>query len=359
MIIRLYVLKQVMITTAFAIMALSMIFIVVDLLEHLDNFLDKKVGIAVIVRYYLSFLPSILTLLVPVGMLLGSLFAVGRLTNSNEVVAMRAAGQSLFHFLLPLLLFGVVMSGVQLWFNGWVAPKANTIKFSIERLHLARNPGGGSLYNMYFRNSPTSTVSIESYDEEKREAINVVLEEFSSVTQPRLVSRSTIRTMRYHLPTKRWVAEDGWKRTFVDSTTTLVRLAGTEVPFTIAHDQIARLRKVPGELTFTELADYIQTQQRGGKDTRRQEIDALGQWAFPWANVIVVLLAVPFATIKRRAGIAVNIAAAMIISVVYIACSKIVQAIGVQTTMPAVVIAWFANGLFALVGVVNLFRLRL
>lgn len=354
-----YVLKQFVMTVFFAVAALSAIFIVVDLLESLDNFLDQKASLKIIATYYLTYLPSIFTLLIPVGMLLGSLFAVGRLTNTNEIIAIRAAGQSLPRFMLPLLLFGLCMSVFQVWFNGWVTPAANAKKFAIERKYLSRDPGGASLYNMYFRNSPTSNVIIESYDPAAQVATAVGIEEYGSEQHPRLRYRIDAASMKWNAVTKSWIADSAKKTEFRNDSVFMQTLRNHTMPFSISHTQISRLQRAVGELTFTELADYIQTMKRGGKDTRRQEIDAYGQWAFPWGNLIVVLLAVPFASVKRRGGIAVNIAAAMVIAIVYIAFTKISQAFGMGLPLPEYVVAWSANGLFALLGVANLYRMRL
>ncbi|MDZ4745570.1 MAG: LptF/LptG family permease [bacterium] len=353
-----YVLRQFIFTLIFSVGALSIIFIVVDLLESLDDFLDQKASISVILTYYVSYLPNIFKLLLPIGMLLASLFTVGRLSGANEITAMRSGGQSLFRFMVPLLLFGVLLSVGQIYFNGWVVPAANAKKFTIERTYLGRSTGGGSLNMLYFRDSPLRNVSIASYDAAARQARTVTIETYSSEAQPRLLSRIDAPMMKWDTTRAVWTMPTAVQRVFRGDTIVMSDLRNATVPFGIRHDQIISLQRNVEELTFDELKDYISTMKKGGKDTRRQEIEYFGQWAFPVANAIVVLIAVPFASVRRRGGVAVHIAAAMGLSFGYIAFTKIVQSVGVSTDYDAAMVAWSANVLFFLVGVVILLRTR-
>lgn len=353
-----YVLRQFIYTLIFAVGALSLIFILVDLLESLDDFLDQKASLTVITTYYLSYLPNIFKLLVPVGMLLASLFAVGRLSGANEITAMRSGGQSLFRFMIPLLLLGAALSVGQIYFNGWVVPVANAKKFTIERTYLGRNTGGGSLSQLYFRDSPTRNVSIAAYDAVARQARSVSIENYSSESHPRLLSRVDAPLMQWDSLRSVWIMPTAVRREFRGDSLLMTDLRDDVVAFSIRHNQIVSLQRNVEELTFTELREYLETMKKGGKDTRRQEIEYFGQWAFPVANAIVVLIAVPFASVRRRGGVAVHIAAAMGISFAYIAFTKIVQSIGVSTDFDAVHVAWSANALFLLVGIVILLRTR-
>lgn len=353
-----YVLRGFVSTLVFSVLALVVIFVIVDLLESLDDFLDHGAPFMVILRYYLAYIPAILELLMPIGTLLASLFSVGRMGGANEITAMRAGGQGLVRFMVPLVLFGIVLSAVQIWFNGWVVPRANTEKLRIERVYMGRSNQSGSLYNLAFRDTPTRNVLIGFYDGVTHHARNVSLEEFGSAHRPRIVRRVDAADMDWDTLRRRWIVKDGVERRFAPDTVLITPLHDYVLPFSLGHEQIIRIQKNVDELTFDELEDHITTLRLGGKETRRQEIDLAGQWALPWANTIVILIAVPFASVRRRGGIAVNIAMAMAICFVYIAITKIIQAVGAATPVPVEAVAWCANVLFFLIGCGILLRTR-
>ena len=65
-----------------------------------------------------------LTVLVPVGLFLGVVFALGRLYHDSEVTAALACGVSPARMYLPVLLLAALLSGVLFWLSLDVAPSA-------------------------------------------------------------------------------------------------------------------------------------------------------------------------------------------------------------------------------------------
>lgn len=353
-----YVLKQFVSSVAFALMALCAIFIVIDLLEHLGTFLDHKMPLQTLGVYYLAMLPYLCEVLDPVALMLGGLFAVGRLSSSSEITAMRSSGQHPLRFLMPFLVVALLASGAQLFFNGWVAPRAAIMRLDIEREYLGSTEGRSSLNDLHFRESPSRNISMRRYDAEARIAFGVSIEEFGSAVQPRLQWRIDADTMRWDDARKQWMLPTGLRRTRLTDHVDVETIRNQPVEFSVRHDQIVRLQLNTDEMTFTELEQNIGTLRKGGKDTRRQEIDLSGQWAFPFVNLVVIMISIPFAAARRRGGMAVNIAAAMILAITYIAFTKVSQAVGAVIDVPVDVVGWGANVIFALVGVIVVFRTR-
>ena len=83
--------KQFLLTALFGIITFTIIFIVIDLMEKLDDFLDKKAAAMIIVRSFIAFTPEMIKLMTPVAVLLSSLFTTGKMSNSNELTAMKSS----------------------------------------------------------------------------------------------------------------------------------------------------------------------------------------------------------------------------------------------------------------------------
>ena len=111
-------------------------------------------------------------------------------------------------------------------------------------------------------------------------------------------------------------------------------------------------------MTFDELHEYIVLLERGGKDVRKQLIDYHGQYAFPFANFIVILFGVPFASVRKKGGIAIQIGAAMVISFVYLLFTEVSQTIGYASDMNVVLSGWMANILFFIGGIITIVKTR-
>lgn len=123
-----YILKQFIWTFVFAQLALSIIFVIIDLMSNLDRFLDQNATWDIIAKYYLYYIPEILKLMTPVSTLLSTLFTVGRMSTLNEITAMKSGGVSLYRIMLPFIVISLIISISHLYFNGWVVPQANQKK---------------------------------------------------------------------------------------------------------------------------------------------------------------------------------------------------------------------------------------
>ena len=151
-----------------------MIFLVVNLMENLDEFLDRKVAFSIIAEYYLSFFPEILKLLTPVAMLISTLFSIGGLSNNNELTAMKTGGLSLYRLMTPLVLvsFAYQRGGSCTLMVGLCQLQTKT-KSRIERKYLSnKGEEDGVAYNLFFRDNPNRNVVMQYYKFKRKNCIS-------------------------------------------------------------------------------------------------------------------------------------------------------------------------------------------
>ncbi len=96
-----YVLSEFVAYLAMGLFAFIGIFVIVDVFEKIDVFVDAQVKPALVLRFYLSYVPVVLIEILPVAVLLASLIAFGRMARLHELTAMRVAGRSLPPHLSP------------------------------------------------------------------------------------------------------------------------------------------------------------------------------------------------------------------------------------------------------------------
>jgi lipopolysaccharide export system permease protein len=313
-----YILRQFVSTLFFAVCALILIFIVVDLVEHLDDFIDKKASTQVIIEFYVNYIPWMLKLLVPIGMLVAALFSIGKLSNLSEIIAMRSGGISLFRLMLPILFFSIVISFGQLYFNGWIIPETNKRKVAIEQQYLGGSGSSTTLSNLYLRDTPLRTLIMEYYNGSNKQGTKVTVEEYSDEIHPRMMKRIDAETIRWDSIAQQWIVMDCIERVNDEGVMRSQYYSRKNIQLKMSHHDIMQLQRSPEEMNLDEVKQYLTVVSQGGKDVRRQLIDYYGQYAFPFSNVIVVSFGVAFASVRRRNGLALQIAAAMIVSFVYL-----------------------------------------
>lgn len=358
MLIDRYILRQLISTLLFSLIALCLIFLIVNLMETLDDFIDHNAGILEIVEYYINFFPYILSIMTPVAMLLATLFTIGKLSTMNEITAMKSGGLSLYRLMIPLVLFSIVLSFAQLYFNGWIVPKANERKIELERVYLGKSSGGMGLYNIYFRDKPLRNVIMQYYDERTKSATRVTIEDYTSEKQPRISQRIETDRLIWSDDKHKWIARSGIIRYINNSKISSDRFDSLEISLNITHNKIIQLKRSPSEMNFDEIKQYIELLKMGGKDIRRQQIEYHGNYAFPFANFIVILFGVPFASVRKKGGLAIQIGAAMIISFLYLVFTKISQTIGFSAGLDEMLTGWLANILFFIFGLIVLLKTK-
>ena len=128
-----YLLREQIVSLAMGLVFFVAIFVVVDVFEKLDSFLDNKVPLPVVIHFYLVSVPGIVTMVLPMSMLLSCLLALGQVGRHNELTAMQAAGIGLTRAVLPLFLFALFVSASVFTANETVMPKLNAIRNKIYR----------------------------------------------------------------------------------------------------------------------------------------------------------------------------------------------------------------------------------
>jgi len=377
-----YILRQFVMTFVFGLLAFIVIYIAVDLMENLDDFLDRNVEAPIILEYYIYMVPDIAHLIVPIGMLLASLFTVGRLDQTNELTAIRASGRSMRRLATPLLIFGLCVSGFMIYFDGWVVPQTNKLHYAIKRQYLGKDLIGGQR-NVFLRISPTVNLLMNFFDPTKGEASQVSIERFDtsaavaittiarregaapvnltdSANTITITERIDAAIMRYDSTKKVWVLVNGVARNFSDPT----RVASTqfesrEIPFLpITPHELNLSQQNIQELTLEEFRERIDQEQLSGRDVGRLLVDYYAKFSFPFAAMIVIFFGIPFSSGQRKGGAAVQIAITALVSAIYLILTEISKTFSYAETVPPVLTAWMVNILFVSIGIFNLFRIE-
>ncbi|MCI0698722.1 LptF/LptG family permease [candidate division KSB1 bacterium] len=373
-----YISRKFLFNLFFALTAFASIFITVDLVEALSDYIDKRVPAMVIASYYFYFLPYIIVLTMPVAMLLASMFSVGQLSKYNEITAMKAAGQSLYRILLPILTIAFLASGLMLLFAEKVVPVANQRKIEIKHHYIERVPQNlpTRLSNLYFQesvggdtarqNGKTSDavrrVFIGYYDDASKTAQKISIQNYNGIF---IVERIDALQMRWEERDDStrggvWEILQGYRRRFEgDREAVATRFDFLSMPeLSFTPQVLTKVQKEPEEMSYGELQKFIDEVARNGGNPDRWLVDLYLKISFPLANFIIVLFGAPLAAGKVRSGGAVGVALSLVVCFLYFGTVKTAQSMGQNGTLEPLLAAWLGNLIFLVAGAVILVRAR-
>ncbi len=373
-----YLVRQFLFVLLFSLMAFWSIFLVVDLIEHLDKFIDKRASFFLVLRYYFYYTPYILVLSLPVAMLLSCLFSLGQLSKHNELLAMKTAGISLYRILLPLFVLSLLISLLVVGFGGYLVPltyhKMMEIKtVEIEKGRKEKNP---LLTDIFVQGEGGQIFHLATYDSKKKMGTDALMQKFKG---NRL--KEEIRAKRVRWENEGWLFEEGVERIFSDSSAQLGRsnnsdkLSSDSVSLKPAEkykpfDRLFRLdlkvkpealvkrQKKPDEMGYLELAKYVKLKKRSGQRVAKESTDLHLKIAFPLVNFIIVLFGAPLAANPKRSGLAIGFAISLFISFLYYTLIRMGQSLGYSEKLPPFLAAWAANILFVILGTVLLIKAK-
>src|SRR5437588_4216613 len=123
-----YVIRNFLQVYLYCIAGFISIWLIFDVSDNISTFIDEHVGLWLVARYYATQIPQVLIILLPVSLLLSLLFALGRMSRSNEIVSMLTAGVSIPRVLAPLIGIGLLTVAASLALNYSLAPHAELAK---------------------------------------------------------------------------------------------------------------------------------------------------------------------------------------------------------------------------------------
>jgi len=351
-----YIIKQFIVTFLFALFAFILIFVIIDLMEHLDDFIDHNATIKIILLYYFVFIPEIIRLMIPVAVLLASLFVTGKLSARNEITAIKSSGISIYRYLAPFLIAAFLISIVAVYFGGYAVPEANKKKLYIEQKYLGKSLNASGV-NVFFQDSPSRIVTIDYFDANTLIANNVSIQDFDPTNLTKITKRIDAIKMSYDTTRKAWILINGTERIFKEDSIKFKAFKKLTLKnLNFKPEEILKKQNVPEELTLTELKSYARDRIKTGNDPTRIEIEYHSRIAFAFASLIVVLLGAPISVNKRTGNLAIQFGISLAVTFLYLVFMKIFQAMGKNGIFNPIITAWSANFIFFLAASVNLFK---
>ncbi|MDX2188026.1 MAG: LptF/LptG family permease [Opitutaceae bacterium] len=124
-VLRRHLLSATFVSVGGAIAFFAFVMATVNMLRDLlAYFLDGRLPVLLFLKLSWLLFPYVVTYALPMGMLLGVLLVLGRMSADNEITAMRAAGLSVARICAPLYLLAILGAGFALFINFKVMPEA-------------------------------------------------------------------------------------------------------------------------------------------------------------------------------------------------------------------------------------------
>jgi lipopolysaccharide export system permease protein len=299
-----YLIAEILPPFFFGLLAFTFILLVFRILRLIELVVTRGVPLFQIGKLFALILPTFLEMTVPMAFLLAILLGLGRMSNDQELLAMKASGVSTPQIFWPIALVGLVMALMTLGLTMFARPAAN-FALKKELYNIARNRVGTALREKVFNDDfPKILIYVEELvppgntaqgvlivDKRDRLREDIILGKVARITTDEETNTLGLRLFDGSIY-ERERNRPGFSQTrfnIYDFKLDLDELVGP----------VQQKEAGPKEMPLTELINTIEAKQSSGGKAVFERMELHQRVAFAFVPLVFCLLGVSLALLPR------------------------------------------------------------
>ena len=311
-----YLFMRLLVPFTICMFGCAVIWIMVDLYGNIDDFLENKGNLSLILRFYSLQIPNMLVQVLPAGLLFSTLWTLMGLNRRSELVAFQSGGMAPLLLFSPFICFTAIWVAVLEFDMNWPAPQAQVARERLLKQVKGSNEGRNMLKNLGYIDKVNRRIwFFQRLDTHEGKAEGMEI---------------TFRDARGHDITKYCARQATWNGEFWKLTGVLkitFALNGgvqdqktyeqIDLPdVTTPPQQLSLIISQPEQLTLNQLSQYIAS----GTGTTERLAQFRTQWwyrvLYPFTLFVLMLYALLQGVRTDRRGVAAGIVWVIIVLLV-------------------------------------------
>jgi lipopolysaccharide export system permease protein len=331
-----YFTREILLTSLLVLLALLALFGFFDVIRELDDVgKNTNYRLGSMLAFVALTLPSHAYVLLPAAGLIGTLFALARMSEQSEITVMRASGLSLAQLGLHVTGAGIVVALVTLVFGELVAPYAEEAGKAL-RLKATSSIIAREFRSGFWVKDDRSFINIQDVTADTA-LLNLKIYEFDGAFRLTSISRADKGT---YAGQNHWTLSNVELTRFDGDRAVLQKLATSTWSSVLTPDILSVLKIVPERMSALNLRAYIEHLRENHQQSTRYEIAFWSKFFGPLSAIVMMILAIPFAVQSARAGgIGAKIVLGILIGLAFYFAGRLFSHVGLLNDWPALVSA--------------------
>ncbi|MDA7794123.1 LptF/LptG family permease [Flavobacteriales bacterium] len=344
-----YIIKKFLGTFFFSISLILLIVVVFDVSEKIDDFIEKSAPLnEIIFSYYFNFIPYFGNLFSPLFTFVAVIFFTSKMANNTEVISIFSSGISFNRFLRPFLLSASLLAVLSFVLGNFIIPPANSERLEFENTYI-KNPYKNRDKDIHMQITPGQFIYVQSYNTKRNIGYRFSMEQFED---GQLKEKLFSDYIKWIDEKNHWEAHNYFNRKINRLNERIEEGQVIELKINLHPDDFNVRRSTVETMNLFQLNDFIeQERMKGSKNLVFHIIEQQKRIAFPFATIILTLVAVAMASRKIRGGIGLHLGAGLLISFAYILFMQISTTFATNGDLSPILAVWIPNLLFATLGI--------
>ena len=292
-----YLAREVIAAVSFILLGFLGLFSFFDLLAEFRDLGRGEYHLRQVFTFVLLSAPTHAYELLPVAVLIGTLYVLAHLANNSEFTVMRGAGMSPGQAGWMLCRVGLLFAVLTFAIGEWVAPAAEEAAQQVRLRATSAAIGQNMSSGLWFRDE-RSFINVREAREAHRVS-GVRIYEFDAGYQLQSITSAAQGEYRDQ---GAWQLRDVVRTRFTAEGPRTTRLPQSDWRTAVTPELLNVLIVVPERMSAWSLYRYTQHLAGNRQKTERYEIALWKKLFYPIAALVMMALALPFAYMQSRAG---------------------------------------------------------
>lgn len=346
-----YLFLRLLVPFVVCLAACTLIWVMVDLYGNIDDFLEHKTGLLVVLRFYSLQIPIMLVLALPSALLFATLWTVLSLNRRCELVAFQSGGMAPIWLFSPFLIFALIWMVILAFDMNWPTARAE-----VTRDRLLAQVKGQSAQNNVFRNLPyVDKVNgrvwfFQTLDANQNKGKNVEILQRDADGHDMV--KYFANEAEYN-PGGFWRLTGVLKITFgvnggVQDQKTYQTLDLTEV--TTPPQVLSLTASDADHLTVRQLSEYINTANFSKEKLAKYRTEWWYRVLYPFAPIVLMFFALLQGTSTDRRSALGGVMLAVVVLICFVGINQVFLAAGRFNRLPPFIAAISTEFIFGVIG---------
>ena len=296
-IIRRYLSAEITTSTLLVFAALLMLMALFDLIHELGEIGKGSYRLPHIFAYVLLSVPGHIYELFPIAALIGTLFALAQLVANSEYTVMRVSGVSIPRMALTLVEVGLLFSVLTFVIGEFIAPPAEQFAQQLRAKAITGVIAQEFRSGLWVKDDRSFVNVAQVLPESVLQGVKIY--EFDPDHRLRRISLAQRAEYRQG---NTWRLHEVVQTNFENDNMTVDRIAEADWHSVLEPGLLSVLMLVPEQMSAWALYSFVQHLRENNQQTSRHEIAFWNKLIYPFAVLVMMVLALPFAYYQQRAG---------------------------------------------------------
>jgi LPS export ABC transporter permease LptG/LPS export ABC transporter permease LptF len=324
---------------ALSFAALLGIFYIATFIDRSDKLFKGQATTGTLLQLLAFYTPQYVYFVIPMAALLSVLVTFGLLSRTSELSVMKACGISLYRITAPLIVLGLAWSAVLYGLEQQIMARANQRAEELDSQIRGRAPRTSNPLNRQWLVAHDGAVYHYTYFDPRSHAIqNLAI--YRPAANWQLESQVYAPTAVYS--NGQWIGMRGWTQDFTATRSRWTPFTQRTLPLE-PPDYFETEQPLADMMTVPQLKRYIDEQEASGFNVVPEMVELQKKLAFPFATVVMTLLAIPFGMTTGKRGTLYGIGIGIVLAVTYWIVGSGFAAIGKAGLLGPMMAGWAPN----------------